>query len=81
MMLDAGYTGLFHFHNHAQKHRNGMHAGPGGGDMAYADNTRANCLVLTFVDEQTLNVDYYRHDDVLVDLGVILRPSSLRGGR
>ena len=81
MMFDAGYTGLFHFHNHAQKHRNGMHAGPGGGDMAYADNTRANCLVLTFVDEQTLNVDYYRHDDVLVDLGVILRPSSLRGGR
>lgn len=79
-MFDAGYTGLFHFHNHAQKHRNGTHAGPGGGDMAYADNTRANCLLFTFVDENTLNVDYYRHDEVLVDLGVILRPVSFQRG-
>jgi hypothetical protein len=78
-MFDAGYTGLFHFHNHAQKHRNGSHAGPGGGDMAYADNTRANCLVFTFVDENTMNLDFYRHDGVLVDLGVILRPMSFRG--
>ncbi|MDP7028938.1 MAG: hypothetical protein QF733_01800 [Phycisphaerales bacterium] len=75
-MFDAGYTALFHFHYHAQKHRNFAHAGPGAGDMKYADNTRANCLVLTFVDENTMNVDYYRHDRVLVDLGVILRPSS-----
>ena len=73
-MFDAGYTSLFHFHYHAQKHRNGGHAGPGAGDMAYADNTRANCLVLTFVDENTMNVDFYRHGEVLVDLGVVLRP-------
>ncbi|MBT4767674.1 MAG: hypothetical protein HOO04_04880 [Phycisphaerae bacterium] len=78
-MFDAGYTGLFHFHYHVQKHRNGTHAGPGSGDMAYADNTRANCLVFTFVNENTLNVDFYRHDGVLVDLGVILRPMSGRG--
>ncbi len=73
-MFDQGYTSLFHFHYHAQKHRNGAHAGPGAGDMAYADNTRANCLVLTFIDDNTMNVDFYRHDGVLVDLGVILRP-------
>ncbi len=73
-MFDAGYTALFHFHNHTQKHRNKMHAGPGLGDMKYADATRANCLVLTYVDEHTLNVDFYRHDGVLVDLGVIRRP-------
>ncbi|MDP6890284.1 MAG: hypothetical protein QF471_03055 [Phycisphaerales bacterium] len=79
-MFDAGYTGLFHFHNHVQKHRNGAHAGPGAGDMAYADNTRANCLLFTFVDENTMNVDYYRHDRVLVDLGVILRPMTAQGG-
>jgi hypothetical protein len=49
--------------------------------MAYADNTRANCLLFTFVDENTMNVDYYRHDGVLVDLGVILRPmTTQRGG-
>ncbi len=75
-MFDAGYTALFHFHYHAQKHRNFAHAGPGAGDMKYADTTRTNCLVLTFVDQDTMNVDFYRHDGVLVDLGVILRPSS-----
>ena len=77
-MFDAGYTSLFHFHFHAQKQRNGGHAGPGAGDMAYADNTRANCLVMTFIDESTMNVDYYRHDGVLVDLGIIVRPAARR---
>ena len=75
-MFDAGYTALFHFHYHAQKYRNGSHAGPGAGDMKYANATRTNCLVLTFVDHDTLNVDFYRHDGVLVDLGVIVRPSG-----
>jgi len=75
-MFDAGYTALFHFHYHAQKYRNGSHAGPGAGDMNYANTTRTNCLVLTFVDHDTLNVDFYRHDGMLVDLGVIVRPSG-----
>jgi len=70
-MFDAAYTSLFHFHFHAQKHRNGDHAGPGLGDKSYADNTRANCLVLTFVNSKTLNVDYYRHGHVVVDLGTM----------
>lgn len=72
-MLDAGYTAIFHFHMHAQKFRNVDYAGPGFGDMNYADNTRANCLVLAFVSEGTMNVDYYRHDRVVVDLGVITK--------
>lgn len=72
-MFDAGYTGLFHFHNHAQRYRNAEHASPGLGDRQYADNTRANCLVFTFIDENTLNMDYYRHGDVVVDMGVIKR--------
>ncbi|MDG2200318.1 MAG: hypothetical protein P8K80_03955 [Phycisphaerales bacterium] len=75
-MFDAGYTSLFHFHFHAQSHGNRDHAGPGLGDMNYADNTRANCLVFTFVDEDRMNVDYYRHDRVIVDLGTIQRPGS-----
>ncbi|MBC8309330.1 MAG: hypothetical protein ISR75_02950 [Phycisphaerales bacterium] len=70
-MFDAAYTALFHFHFHAQKYRNGDHAGPGMGDKNYASNTRANCLVFTFVNENTINVDYYRHTDVVVDLGTI----------
>lgn len=73
-MFDAGYTGLLHFHFHATTHRNREHAGPGFGDLQYADGTRANCLVLSFVDENTLNVDWYRHDGVVVDLGCVHRP-------
>ncbi len=73
-MMDAGYTAVFHFHNHAQAYRNTQHAGPGIGDLNYADNTRTNCLVFTFVSKETLNVDFYRHGRVIVDLGEIKRP-------
>jgi hypothetical protein len=72
-MLDAAYTAIFHFHLHAQRHRNEEYAGPGFGDQNYAENTRANCLVLTFVREDAMNVDFYRHGRVQVDLGVIER--------
>lgn len=72
-MFDAAYTALFHFHFHAQKFRNGDHAGPGLGDKNYATNTRANCLVFTFVDKNTMNVDFYRHGNVVIDLGTISR--------
>ncbi len=72
-MLDEAYTSIFHFHLHAQNFRNNKYAGPGFGDLNYADNTLANCLVFTFMNEDTLNVDFYRHDRVVVDLGVIKR--------
>ena len=70
-MFDAAYTALFHFHFHAQKLRNGDHAGPGIGDKNYANNTRANCLVFTYINEETMNVDYYRHGGVVIDVGTI----------
>ena len=73
-MLDAAYTALFHFHFHVQRYRNDEYAGPGFGDNNYANNLRANCLVLTFINRDTLNVDFYRHGGVLIDLGVITRP-------
>jgi len=72
-MLDAAYTAIFHFHHHAQRHENDDYAGPGFGDHNYAENTRANCLVFTFVNKNALNVDYYRHGTVVVDLGNIER--------
>lgn len=75
-MLDAAYTSIFHFHFHAQNPKNDKYAGPGFGDFNYADNTRANCLVLTFINHDTLNVDYYRHGRIVVDLGVIKRPTN-----
>ncbi len=73
-MMDASYTAVFHFHFHVQKHRNGRYAMPGLGDLNYADNTRANCLVLTFISRDTLNIDFYRYSRVIVDLGEIKRP-------
>jgi hypothetical protein len=74
-MLDAAYTSIFHFHMHAQNYRNQKFAGPGYGDVNYADNTRANCLVFTFLNQNTMNVDYYRHGRVVVDLGEIKKAS------
>ena len=73
-MFDAGYTAVFHFHLHAQEYRNGRYAGPGQGDDRYAGTTRGNCLVFTSIDKDTLNVDFYRHDQVIVDLGEMKRP-------
>jgi len=72
-MMDAGYTAVSHFHNHAQEYRNTRNSGPGLGDVNYADNTRTNCLVFSFINKNTLNVDYYRHSRVIVDLGEVKR--------
>jgi len=74
-LLDAGYTSLFHFHFHATRYDNARYAAPAQGDMLYADGTRANALVFTFIDRDTLNVDFYRHSQVSVDLGEIRRPA------
>lgn len=73
-MFDASYTALFHFHFHVQEFGNHENAGPGLGDHEYAENTRANNLVLTYVKKGTLNVDFYRHGPLVVDLGVIHEP-------
>ncbi len=73
-MFDAGYTALFHVHFHCQRWGNKQWAGPGFGDTNYADNTRANCVVLTCIDDDRLNIDFYRHDRVTIDLGIAHRP-------
>ena len=77
-MFDQGYTGLFHFHLHCQNYDNERYAGPHIGDFTYANSTRANCLVFTFLKRGEMNVDFYRHGPVVVDLGSIARPE--RGG-
>lgn len=75
-MFDQGYTGLFHFHMHAQSYENAAYAGPHIGDFTYAGSTRANCLVFTFLRKRELNVDFYRHGPVVVDLGSVFRPGT-----
>lgn len=72
-MITHCYTALAHYHFHAQSHRNADYAGPGYGDLQTAERLPFNFLVFTFVDEDRLNVDYYRHGGVVVDLGTIRR--------
>lgn len=71
--IAAMYHGLAHYHFHAQRHKAADVAGPGGGDLRFAERMRASCVVLTFLDRDTLNVDYYAAGGVVVDLGVIRR--------
>ena len=73
-LFDALYTGLFHYHNHAQKYDNGDYAGPHMGDFAFADSARANGVVFTFISVDSVDVDFYRHGRFVVDLGVVRRP-------
>lgn len=73
-LMDAMYVGLYHTHLHAQAYDNRRYAGPHMGDFMFADATRANCLVLSFIDSDRLDVDFYRYDRVVVDLGTIRRP-------
>lgn len=73
-MITALYTQLAHYHFHAQHQRNRDYAGPSMGDMRMAAALETHCLVLTFIDRDTLNMDYYQPDGVVVDLGEIRRP-------
>lgn len=73
-LIAAMYTAVAHYHFHAQDHDNADYAGPGGGDLGFADRLRPNALVLTFTDRDTLNADYYQPGGVVVDLGAIRRP-------
>ena len=73
LLIEQMYTGLAHYHFHVQEYDNELHAGPGGGDLMFADNLHASAVVFTFIDRNTLNIDYYQPGRVVVDLGVIKR--------
>ena len=72
-MIRHCYTGLAHYHFHAQSHNNRAHAGPGLGDVETADNLDFNFLVFTFIDKDRLNVDYHQPGGAVVDLGTLRR--------
>ncbi len=73
MVTDA-YTSLAHYHFHAQQIKNSAYASPGRGDRKRIGNTqRFNGLVVTSIDANRLNVDFYRHGDVVIDLGTVNR--------
>ena len=72
-LIKSMYTGLSHYHFHVQDYENGEFAGPGGGDLKFADRLGTHALVFTFIDKNTLNVDYLQPGGIVIDLGTISR--------
>jgi len=75
MLMESG-TALAHYHFHVQSVNNGRYAGPSDGDMTYAARYGRACVVFTSIDEETLGVDLYQPDGVVLDLGEIKRPTK-----
>ena len=79
MHSGAWATALYHFH--ATKLDNVQNAGPGPGDMEFAEAQGRTGLVLTPVREGWLNADLFVHTasgGVRLDLGVITRDGERR---
>ncbi len=70
-MLQRGYMSLFHYHFHVQEIDNREYAGPGSGDLHYANGMRINGLVFSSVGSGKMNVDFYCPGRIVVDLGTI----------
>ena len=75
-MIEHLYAALAHYHFHAQDHDNRAYARPGSGDLKLAKRLPAMFVILTFVDQNRLNVDVHLPDGVVLDLGTIYRPSA-----
>lgn len=65
---------LAHLHFQVQLHDHADYAGPGLGDIKFAERFGCHALVMTFVDENNLNGDFYLGDGTVIDLGVLSRP-------
>lgn len=70
-MVIRGYTAPFHYHFHVQEKNNHEYAGPGLGDLEYANALGINGVVFTSVGGGKLNADFYTVDQIVIDLGVI----------
>lgn len=75
-MVDAGHRAPFHYHFHVQEVRNTEFAGPGGGDLEYANSMAINGLVFTSVGEGKLNADFYTEGRIVIDLGTLERSGA-----
>lgn len=72
-MIASSDRALFQYHFHVQRWRNDAYAGPSREDLAYAARSGRTCVVLTGINDETLNVDYYQPDGVILDLGDLTR--------
>lgn len=71
--MHAVYKGLAHVHFHTQRYDNAVWAGPGQGDLDFANAQHVNGVVLTFLDRNTLNLDAYFPGGIVIDLGCMTR--------
>lgn len=70
-MIRFSDRAIAHYHLQVQKPRLGRLAGPSEGDLLYAADSGRNCLVITSVASDTLNLDLYMPNGVILDLGMI----------
>lgn len=75
-LLLASDASLFHYHFHAASARNSDFAGPSDADIKYAAEHGRCCLVLTSLSDDRLDVDWYRGNGAIIDLGAIRRPGT-----
>lgn len=73
-MLERGATAPLLYHFHANRHGNADYAGPSEADLVFAQEFGRACLVLTFIDADTLGADYYQPGGARIDLGELARP-------
>lgn len=78
IMIERLYSGLYHYHFHAQQHDNGRFAGPGKGDLGLAGRLGFNFVIFTFIDADHINADYHQANGVVIDMGTFRRPSAGR---
>lgn len=64
------YNELAHYHFQVQEPDHAAYAGPGLGDLRFAQIFGCNAVVFTSVDADTLNADFYLGDGTIVDLGL-----------
>jgi len=75
-LIDGSDTALDHYHFHAASTNNSEYAGPSDADIKYAHKYGRSCLVLTFISDDLLDVDWYRGNGAVVDLSTIRRISA-----
>lgn len=68
-MFSDSPRSLAHYHFHVQKDANAEYAGPGAGDLEYAQSHGRTCLVFTSVRPGVLDADVYIRCGAVIDLG------------
>lgn len=80
-MFQRGPSMFVHYHFHAQSLSNADYAGPGPGDMAFANEQGRACVVLTPVGDGVLDVSVYTAGPVIAggsSPGIIIGLGELR---